>query len=345
MGLDFRYTDNCVASGSANTLGMKSREPVYLRGTLGTDGLFYLDPITVTYSSNSYKRAWVQLSDATNLSTSPFDTSHVYWFIGYAYYNSSYVNSQYQFDLHSSDSLMMWNGSQLIPYSKAAPVTSVNNKTGAVTLSAADVGALSTHQNEYGKIKVGTSTTTADAVQDTIEFAAGGNMSVTISGDKITYSYTTPASLPANGGNAASLGGSAPAYYLSYGNFTGTPSTLPNAKKLNIYANADTTALIGYSGGETADTTFRINASTTNGAFNITNGTTTKTIQLAGSFTDTTYGAQSGITLANSKYGHANAAITAQTTQAVYPIKIDAYGHITAYGDAVTIPAAQVNAD
>ena len=32
--------------------------------------------------------------------------------------------------------------------------------------------------------------------------------------------------------------------------------------------------------------------------------------------------------------------ITAQTTQAVYPIKIDAQGHITAYGSAVTIPAA-----
>lgn len=35
---------------------------------------------------------------------------------------------------------------------------------------------------------------------------------------------------------------------------------------------------------------------------------------------------------------HANAAITAQPTQAVYPIAIDAYGHITGYGSAVTIP-------
>ena len=31
----------------------------------------------------------------------------------------------------------------------------------------------------------------------------------------ITISYTTPASLPANGGNAASLGGSAPSWYAS----------------------------------------------------------------------------------------------------------------------------------
>lgn len=36
--------------------------------------------------------------------------------------------------------------------------------------------------------------------------------------------------------------------------------------------------------------------------------------------------------------GHANASITAQTTQGIYPIKIDAYGHITSYGTAVTIP-------
>ena len=32
--------------------------------------------------------------------------------------------------------------------------------------------------------------------------------------------------------------------------------------------------------------------------------------------------------------------VTAQTTQAVYPIKIDAQGHISAYGSAVSIPSA-----
>ena len=56
------------------------------------------------------------------------------------------------------------------------------------------------------------------------------------------------------------------------------------------------------------------------------------------SATNTTYGAQSGISLSNGNFGHANTAITAQNTQAVYPIKIDAYGHITGYGTAVTIP-------
>ena len=37
--------------------------------------------------------------------------------------------------------------------------------------------------------------------------------------------------------------------------------------------------------------------------------------------------------------GHSNILTSAQTTQAVYPIKIDKNGHISAYGSAVTIPS------
>lgn len=43
----------------------------------------------------------------------------------------------------------------------------------------------------------------------------------------------------------------------------------------------------------------------------------------------------SGITISNNKINHTNS-VTAQTTQAVYPIKIDAQGHISAYGSAIT---------
>lgn len=43
-------------------------------------------------------------------------------------------------------------------------------------------------------------------------------------------------------------------------------------------------------------------------------------------------GTTGGVTL-----NHSNS-VTAQTTQAVYPIKIDSEGHISAYGSAVTIP-------
>jgi len=58
-------------------------------------------------------------------------------------------------------------------------------------------------------------------------------------------------------------------------------------------------------------------------------------------FTDTTYSAGTGLSLSGTKFNHSNS-ITAQTAQAVYPIKIDAQGHITAYGSAVTIPTIGV---
>ena len=55
---------------------------------------------------------------------------------------------------------------------------------------------------------------------------------------------------------------------------------------------------------------------------------------------DTTYTGGTGISInANNEINHSNS-ITAQTTQAVYPIKIDAQGHISGYGSAVTIGAA-----
>ena len=42
--------------------------------------------------------------------------------------------------------------------------------------------------------------------------------------------------------------------------------------------------------------------------------------------------------------GHANS-VTAQTTQAIYPIKIDAQGHISEYGSAITIPTVDQTYD
>lgn len=51
-----------------------------------------------------------------------------------------------------------------------------------------------------------------------------------------------------------------------------------------------------------------------------------------------TYTGEKGITISNSyAIGHTNT-YTAKSTQAVYPIKIDSYGHISAVGNAVTIP-------
>lgn len=45
--------------------------------------------------------------------------------------------------------------------------------------------------------------------------------------------------------------------------------------------------------------------------------------------TDTTYGADRGISLVSGKFGHSNTKVTAVTTAGLYKIKYDEYGHIT----------------
>lgn len=57
---------------------------------------------------------------------------------------------------------------------------------------------------------------------------------------------------------------------------------------------------------------------------------------------DTTYANGTGITIGTGNAINHSNSVTAQTTQAVYPIKIDAQGHISAYGTAVT-PVTSVN--
>lgn len=57
-------------------------------------------------------------------------------------------------------------------------------------------------------------------------------------------------------------------------------------------------------------------------------------------FTDTTYANGTGITIGSGNTINHSNSVTAKTTQAVYPIKFDAQGHITGAGTAVTIGAA-----
>ena len=116
--VDLRYSDNCVANANANTLGMVIRKPVYLRGTIGEDGLFYLAPVTVTYNSKEYERAWVQ---------DDFEEGYVYWFIGYPYYNSSYAGAQYQLDLFTNGELLCYENGALKPYG----ISDTKNTAGA----------------------------------------------------------------------------------------------------------------------------------------------------------------------------------------------------------------------
>ena len=69
-------------------------------------------------------------------------------------------------------------------------------------------------------------------------------------------------------------------------------------------------------------------------------------------FTDTTYGAEKGISLTSGKFGHSNTAVTAVTTASLKKVAYDAYGHITATSDvtksditALGIPGSDTNTD
>lgn len=68
-------------------------------------------------------------------------------------------------------------------------------------------------------------------------------------------------------------------------------------------------------------------------------GTVTKVTAGTGLSIGTTAG---GNITTSGTINHTNS-VTAQTTQAVYPVKIDAQGHISAYGSAVTIPTVPTN--
>ena len=62
-----------------------------------------------------------------------------------------------------------------------------------------------------------------------------------------------------------------------------------------------------------------------------TNGTWSDWTEIK--YTDTTYGAEKGISLTSGKFGHSNTAITASTTAVFKKVAYDAYGHITSTSD------------
>ena len=101
---------------------------------------------------------------------------------------------------------------------------------------------------------------------------------------------------------------------------------MPNPQIKTITADGVTYDIVDKTSGYTTNT----GTVTSVGVSNATNGG----LSVSGSPV-TTSGA---ITI-----GHSNVLTNAQTTQAVYPIKIDKNGHISAYGSAVTIPTVPEN--
>lgn len=67
------------------------------------------------------------------------------------------------------------------------------------------------------------------------------------------------------------------------------------------------------------------------------------TFATIGNWNNAFWNAGTGLSASGNTINHSNS-VTAATIQAVYPVKIDAQGHISAYGSAVTIPTASTTA-
>ena len=138
------------------------------------------------------------------------------------------------------------------------PVTSVNTKTGDVTLSASDVGAAATSHAHGDITSSGDITATAPTIAN---------------GDQIVINDSSASKIT----NGPTFDGSTTNKYLSP---KGTWESLPQS---------------------------------------------------------TAYTAGTGLSLSETTFNHSNS-VTAQDTQALYPIAYDAQGHITSGGTAVTVP-------
>lgn len=114
--VDMRYSDNVLANNNANnTLGFEEAKPVYLRGVIKEDGLFYIRPATFKYSNNDYYRAFVQDIPLTEEKDND-GYKIVYWLYGYTYYNSSYATRGYQATLAYNNPMFVVVDGNLINY-------------------------------------------------------------------------------------------------------------------------------------------------------------------------------------------------------------------------------------
>ena len=126
-----------------------------------------------------------------------------------------------------------------------------------------------------------------------------------------------------------------------------TMPTIPTIPSNNITGSGTSGKVVKFTGTNTIGDGWSVTDNTTSTAVTSTdtNLITARTLYYAG-YTKNT-GTITGVTAGTGLSGggtsgsvtlnHSNS-VTAQTTQAVYPIKIDAQGHISAYGSAVTIP-------
>ena len=177
----------------------------------------------------------------------------------------------------------------------------VNNHalTGDITITASDVG--------LGNVKNQSITVTSSSVSD---------------GTNTFNKYSHP-NAPAGSAKTAGLyriGCDSTGHVVFGDAFTipTVPGSLKNPNSFYIRTNSDTSDLIAYDGSSLKR--LYVKPSTTVGAFILTDGTTQKTIQLAGKFTDTVY---------------THPTYTEKAASAIYQIGRDSTGHVI-FGSEVT---------
>ena len=210
-------------------------------------------------------------------------------------------------------------------------VTSVNGQTGDVVLSAIDVGALASDatyvqsvNGSSGTVQIAIPSNLSDLNNDS-GFITGmtilsygsstwNDFIIAYNANKVVYCRASSNSNPASGGKNRLA-------FMAYVNNESNPTNVEFQYYRSVVTHTD---------AQQGDQVYVYKLDKTAGWSVTTRETYTKVAANNGLTTSYNNGT---ITVS-----HANPAITAQSTQAVYPIAIDAYGHITGYGSAVTIP-------
>ena len=205
--------------------------------------------------------------------------------------------------LGNVDNVQQYSASNPPPY----PVTSVNGETGAVTLTIPT--KVSDLTNDTGFI-----TGMYIASYGSSTFA---DISAAYLANKIVYCKASSNADPSSGVQSRMA-------FLAYVNKNSSNDQI-NEFEFQYYRSVTT-----HTAAQQGDQVFiyKLNSS----------GTWSVTTREASSKIAANNGLTTSYNSGTLTISHANSAITAQSAQAVYPITIDAYGHITGYGSAVTIP-------
>ena len=312
--IDYRYTFNCGTT-------LTPYKPIYLVMQISSDGYFQL-------ASPYYTQTLPSSDDGL-----------VYIMLGHAYndangYRGDFLlyNPMYWY---KNNRIQMFVGKDL--YDHTSNTSNPHSVTKAqVGLGNVENTALSTWTGSNKITTLGTITTGTWSAT-TIGTGKGGTGNTTFTANKLIYAESTTKLSSSN--ITIDNTNSKITATTFVGALSGNASSASSVAWSGITSKPTTISGYGITDAKIASGVITLGSSTITP---LTASSTLDATKLSGTipaacYTDTTYSAEKGITLSSGKFGHSNTAITAQTTQAVYPIKIDAYGHITGYGSAQTI--------